>query len=397
MSRIGPGRVSADQSSESAASTPVAELALIPSYTLAGLPAAGTAGRMARVTDVLPNVRVDDGGAWRALLDDESPVVTSHAGPHAIGGVTVAGEGLTLYGVDPVRALIIRESGIDFNTAIPVANFRFANTAGTPAAGIGTRFAFILPNAGSSFGNRAFLDVVMSDVTEASEDTNFRFYTQQAGSGSPVLTGEFGLLTSDQGGHGLRLPALAGSTQPLELRGSKFSTIRMNEEQMEIVLGTLGGVGVANANLAVVPRDSVVGAKFEVRNGGDTKGVLLTYAVGAGENVAGVGTNTADPLVFFTTNLTSERMRLAAGGILSLGTTAATGQLVVDQASTTAAIPVLSLEQRDIDQDWFEFDTTIGVGNATEAVGAKVLTTTHFLKVEITGVGARYIPVGTIA
>jgi hypothetical protein len=90
-------------------------------------------------------------------------------------------------------------------------------------------------------------------------------------------------------------------------------------------------------------------------------------------------------------------VRLDGLADIGSGGTVPTGQLLVDQASTTAAIPVISLEQRDIDQDWFEFDTTIGTGNATEAVGAKVLTTTHFLKVEITGVGARYIPVGTIA
>ena len=86
-------------------------------------------------------------------------------------------------------------------------------------------------------------------------------------------------------------------------------------------------------------------------------------------------------------------------GLVDIGSggTVPTGQLLVDQASTTAAIPVISLEQRDIDQDWFEFDTTIGTGNATEAVGAKVLTTTHFVKVTITGVGVRYFPVGTIA
>ena len=40
---------------------------------------------------------------------------------------------------------------------------------------------------------------------------------------------------------------------------------------------------------------------------------------------------------------------------------------------------------------------TIGVGNAIEAVGAKTLTTTHFIKNTINGVGTRYIPAGTIA
>lgn len=64
MSRIGPGRISADQSSESAAALPAAELALVPSYTLAGLPPAGTAGRRARVTDGVRGLATDLGDQW---------------------------------------------------------------------------------------------------------------------------------------------------------------------------------------------------------------------------------------------------------------------------------------------------------------------------------------------
>lgn len=65
-------------------------------YTLAGLPAAGTAGRLAHTTDTLPNIRVDDGSGWRALLDAESPITTTHAGPHAIGGAAEATHQLRL-------------------------------------------------------------------------------------------------------------------------------------------------------------------------------------------------------------------------------------------------------------------------------------------------------------
>jgi hypothetical protein len=101
--------------------------------------------------------------------------------------------------------------------------------------------------------------------------------------------------------------------------------------------------------------------------------------------------------LFVSGDTDGEGLNVQNGNIISIGTTASSGRMVVDQFSTTAALPVISLEQRDIDQDWFEFDTTIGTGNATEAVGAKVLTTTHFLAVTITGVGVRYFPVGTIA
>lgn len=72
-------------------------------------------------------------------------------------------------------------------------------------------------------------------------------------------------------------------------------------------------------------------------------------------------------------------------------------KLHIDQFSTTAAIPVLYLDQADVSEEMIEFNTTIGVGNAIEAVGVKVLTTTHFIKVTLPGGLTRYIPVGTIA
>lgn len=84
-------------------------------------------------------------------------------------------------------------------------------------------------------------------------------------------------------------------------------------------------------------------------------------------------------------------------GRMQVGPTAARGKLDVDQESTTAAIPVLVLDQADVSEEMIEFVTTIGTGNAIEAVGAKTLTTTHFIKVTIPGGLTRYIPVGTIA
>ena len=55
------------------------------------------------------------------------------------------------------------------------------------------------------------------------------------------------------------------------------------------------------------------------------------------------------------------------------------------------------IEKGDDDETMIEFAGAIGTGNVIEAVGAKTLTVTHFIKVEITGVGIRYMPVGTIA
>lgn len=93
----------------------------------------------------------------------------------------------------------------------------------------------------------------------------------------------------------------------------------------------------------------------------------------------------------------TERMRITSQARVGINDSTPDGQLDVVQSSTTAAIPTLKLEQADLSEEFIRFDTTVGTGNPTEAVGAKVLTTTHFIRVHIEGVGARYIPVGTIA
>jgi len=85
------------------------------------------------------------------------------------------------------------------------------------------------------------------------------------------------------------------------------------------------------------------------------------------------------------------------GGNVGIGTSSPAAKTDIDQSSTTAAIPVLRLDQADISEEMISFETTIGVGNAIEAVGAKTLTTTHFIKVELPGALTRYIAVGTIA
>ena len=69
----------------------------------------------------------------------------------------------------------------------------------------------------------------------------------------------------------------------------------------------------------------------------------------------------------------------------------------IHQDHTTGVANVLHLVQDDISEPMIGFESTIGAGNAIEAVGAKSLTTTHFIMVDIEGVGKVYIPAGTIA
>ena len=93
----------------------------------------------------------------------------------------------------------------------------------------------------------------------------------------------------------------------------------------------------------------------------------------------------------------TERVRITSGGNVGIGMTVPVAKTHIAQASTTAAIPVLLLNQADLDQPMIELVTTIGTGNAIEAVAAKTLTTTHFIMVKIPGGLVRYLPIGTIA
>jgi hypothetical protein len=68
----------------------------------------------------------------------------------------------------------------------------------------------------------------------------------------------------------------------------------------------------------------------------------------------------------------------------------------LNQADAAGVSEVLKLVQADVSQPFISFEATIGVGNSIEAVGAKTLTTSHFIMVDVEGVGSLYIPAGTI-
>jgi len=112
------------------------------------------------------------------------------------------------------------------------------------------------------------------------------------------------------------------------------------------------------------------------------------------DNIAFINRQNAS-LAFSTNSLT--RMTITSTGNVGIGTASPSGRLHIDQASATGANPVLFLDQADVSEEMIQFATTIGAGNAIEAVGAKVLTITHFIKVTLPGALTRYIPVGTIA
>ena len=135
-------------------------------------------------------------------------------------------------------------------------------------------------------------------------------------------------------------------------------------QSLSMRVGNAEKMSFSSAGLTINDSGS---ASVDVRVEGDTDTVLLT--TDAGLDRVGVG--------------------VALGAHL--------GKLHVDQLNLSAAIPVLVLDQADVSEEMIEFITTIGIGNAIEAIGIKTLTTTHFIKVTIPGGLTRYIPVGTIA
>jgi len=126
-----------------------------------------------------------------------------------------------------------------------------------------------------------------------------------------------------------------------------------------------------------ISRDSTSGPgyfEFEETQGGgkigkfDINGGVMRFGERFVSNIFGV-------------NLANQRV-----GITEM---APSGKLHIDQASTTAAIPVLILDQADLSEEFIEFTATVGAGNPidTAAVG------TYYgkVRVNVTGVGYKYL------
>lgn len=122
--------------------------------------------------------------------------------------------------------------------------------------------------------------------------------------------------------------------------------------------------------------------------------ILIGYDIDAPSNTASNQMSIGNLL--FSEGIDGTGTTLSSG-YLGIGNAAPAAKCHVDQHSTTAAVPVLYLDQADISEEMIEFNTTIGTGNAIEAIAAKTLTTTHFIKVTLPGALTRYIPCGTIA
>lgn len=157
--------------------------------------------------------------------------------------------------------------------------------------------------------------------------------------------------------------------------------------------GTIGSLAI------VQDGDSLGRIRFQADDGLDfnTTGSEIQAKVDGSP-----GGNDIPTRLIFSTNRGSssvtESVRIDSSGDVRIGGQAGgSARLHVDQEGSSGAKPVLFLDQADVSEEMIEFASTIGTGNAIEAVGAKVLTTTHFIKVTIPGGLTRYFPVGTIA
>lgn len=200
------------------------------------------------------------------------------------------------------------------------------------------------------------------------------------------------------------------------LHSSNEMRIRTNGTDA-LYIDSSGQLGVSESSpqmaLHVSPSAGTVPTLFNdgilVQNNGSTSDVARFVLIGGatGSSIINFGDasssvvghiqydHNADEMIFRTNS--ANRLYIDSAGDVGIGASSPSGQLHVDQTSTTGAQPVLYLDQADLDQPMIQFETTIGTGNAVEAVGAKTLTTTHFIMIELPGGITRYIPAGTIA
>lgn len=232
-------------------------------------------------------------------------------------------------------------------------------------------------------------------ILQPTTDSVDFFQVLDANGGTPILNVDS---TNERIGISLSTPEhkmhLASSTSTnLMIQSS------IDQSSLNAALVMRRSRGTISTPTAIQNGNFIFQLSLEGHNGTAYEGIRRIFEGTASENwtVANGGFEIA----FYTrlngtVGAPSQRLVIDNAGDVGIGATPL-AQLHIDQASTTAAQPVALFDQADVSEEMFEFVSTIGVGNAIEAVGAKTLTVTHFIKATLPGSLTRYIQVGTIA
>jgi hypothetical protein len=298
--------------------------------------------------------------------------------------------GLALYDDAGTAGLFVEDGGfVGVGTAAPDAQLhvsasgeilRLADTSAT-----GTPFlSFYQTSTRRSYiGHSDPAD----DLVLASEYGTLSFWTGTGG--TEVLRATFG-----NDGHltfadGLRILVD-------EVRGRDSGGLYLRDDS-----GTMG-IKVADGGSVIIGEDQTPNTLFEVR--GSTGGITLTRTN---------DTASAEPFLLFRKGTSPaticqirgidgggmrftdgaasiEWARFDSGGLLGVGDPSPDGQLDVNQASTTAAIPTLELHQGDLSEEFINFVGTIGAGNSIEADTTPPAAPSHKIRVATNGT-FRYI------
>lgn len=184
--------------------------------------------------------------------------------------------------------------------------------------------------------------------------------------------------------------------------------VQITADDKKILFGAAQDASILYDGTDLIINPQEVGSGGLVLSGG-----YLRIASGNFVITSGTFTHSGGSVIFNDTNSASVDFQIQSAGTsnsftsdggtghigigVAASVTATSAMLDVLQVSASGAVPVLKLNQLDISEEMIHFETTIGTGNAIEAVASKVLTTTHFVKVTIPGGLTRYFPVGTIA
>lgn len=191
-----------------------------------------------------------------------------------------------------------------------------------------------------------------------------------------------------------RLPYFTGSGTASLATFSAFARSLIDDADAAAARATIGAVGLTgDENVGGIktftsnPRISKASAKVEIdaTSGNPSFGLYEN-----GVEKWGVYYNITNNYFAFGEAGVADHFVIKDGGNFGMGVAAPAGKAHIDQSSTTAAIPVLVLEQADLSEEMIEFVTTVGAGNPidTAIVGSYY----GKVRVNVAGVGYKYIP-----